>query len=175
MGDRKAQFWALARAAREASAGGPGQLEALAEDVLPSREPFPNGGSPPGHLGGTVSCPPGNVTDPYPTGGGSCGVGAQRSCRGPFDLPASRGEEVCVVQASLGKNRNTKAERCLPRSALHLHLEATCRTASRPNCTRPASPRPLCSGHLLTFSTQQVDSSHLLSNPSTWSPSPIKF
>lgn len=45
------------------------------EDVLPAREPFPNGGSPPGHLGSAVTCPLGNVTNPHPTGGGRCGWG----------------------------------------------------------------------------------------------------
>ena len=34
--------------------------------------------------------------------------GASEELQGPFDLPASRGEEVCVVQASLGKNQNAK-------------------------------------------------------------------
>lgn len=91
--------------------------------------------------------------------------GGSEELQGPFDLPASQGEEVYVVQASLGKNRNEKTEKCLPTTAQPclLYLEATC---------RPASPCPLHSGHFVTFSTQQVDSSHLTS---TWSPSPVKF
>lgn len=99
--------------------------------------------------------------------------GGSEELQGPLDLPASRGEEVCVVQASLGKNRNAKTEKCLPTAQpCRLYLEATCCTASWHNCTHPAFPRPLRSGYFITFSTQQVDSSHLTS---TWSPSPIKF
>ena len=54
--------------------------------------------------------------------------GGSEELQGPLDLPASRGEEVCVVQASLGKNRNAKTEKCLPTAQpCRLYLEATCR------------------------------------------------
>ena len=91
-------------------------------------------------------------------------VGPQRSCRVPLTfLPP--GERKCVWFKLPLERTKTQREKCLPTTTQPclLYLEATC---------RPASPRPLRLGHFITFSTQQVDSSHLTP---TWSPSPVKF